>query len=124
MCGLADGRDVCTHGCSTRNVIHIGAKFLGGTHVSPGGHSSAGQSIACSVLEECTGLCEYAQALTLHTCYRDKLTHVHNSQTKTRNVRKFGPCSAVIAYLTLGAVEQRPDTFDIWVSVKGTELIW
>jgi len=43
--------------------------FWGGTHVSPGGHRSAGWSIACSVLEERMGHCEYNQALTPHNCY-------------------------------------------------------
>lgn len=73
--------------------------FWGGTDVSPGGHHGTGQSIACSVLEECTGLCEYTQARTLHTCYRSKITQVHSSQT---NTRKLGPCVDVKAYLTLG----------------------
>lgn len=76
--------------------------FQGGTHMSPGGHSGAARSIACSVLEECTGLCEYTQALTPHTCYRDKFIDVHSSQTKTCNVRKLRPCVDEKTYLTLG----------------------
>lgn len=87
---------MCTYGRSRGNLIHIGARFLGWDTREPSG---AGQSIACSVLEECTGLCEYTQARTPHTCYRSKITQVHSSQT---NTRKLGPRVDVKAYLTLG----------------------
>ena len=49
------------------DMIDIGDRFPGWDTCEPRSHSGAGHSIAHSVLEECTGLCESTQALTPHT---------------------------------------------------------